>query len=320
MKRRDFLRNVLVAGTAIQFPHLWIKNSRANNTLFKLTILQTNDTHSRIDPFPIDGGRYQGLGGISRRKTLVNRIRRENPNTLLLDAGDVLQGTPYFNLFKGTIEYKSMTACGYNASTLGNHEFDNGVDSLAEALANAGFEIVNCNYNFGDTPLRPLINRFTIKEVGPIRVGITGVGISFADLVALKNHAGISYNPPYKVLQSVVNYLRKDLGCSMIVVLSHLGYKYGEPRPSDVEIAQKVNGIDWIVGGHTHTFMDAPETVISGKGYKTSILQVGWGGILVGKTDFFFENSRLMSFRTEQIMLDENLEKVEIPETRLSVG
>jgi 5'-nucleotidase len=320
MKRRDFLKNVLVTGAALQFPHLWIKNSRAGNSLFKLTILQTNDTHSRIDPFPMDGGRNQGLGGIARRKTLVNSVRAQNPYTLLLDAGDVLQGTPYFNLFKGTIEYETMTACGYNVTTLGNHEFDNGVESLAEALTHAGFDVVNCNYEFGDTPLRAIVKRFSVMEIGPLRIGITGVGISFADLVALKNHQGVSYNPPYKILQSVINYLRNDLGCSMVVVLSHLGYKYDEPIPSDVEMAYQVNGIDWIVGGHTHTFMDTPETVISKKGYKTGILQVGWAGIIVGRTDFFFESNRLISSRTKNIVLDRKYDLAGTKETGLSAG
>ncbi|MBN2367364.1 MAG: metallophosphoesterase [Calditrichaeota bacterium] len=305
MNRRDFIRNALIAGTALQFPHIWIKNSRADQKLFKLCILQTNDTHSRIDPFPMDGGRNQGLGGIARRASLVNRIRNQNPNTLLLDAGDVLQGTPYFNLFKGKLEYQTMTACGYDVSTLGNHEFDNGVDSLANALQYARFDIVNCNYEFGNTALRPIVKRFVTRQVGPFRVGITGVGISFEDLVSPKNHKGVTYEKPYHILQSVVNYLRKDLSCQLVIVLSHLGYRYDEDRPSDVEMAGEVNGIDWIIGGHTHTFMDAPDTIISKGGHQTGILQVGWAGILLGKTDFLFDNKKLVAFKSESTLIDD---------------
>jgi 5'-nucleotidase len=304
MKRRDFLRKSLVLGAATQFPHLWIKNLQAQANQFRITLLQTNDTHSRIDPFPMDGGRNQGLGGIARRATLVNQSRRQNPNTLLLDGGDVLQGTPYFNIYKGKIEYQTMSLCEYDASTLGNHEFDNGVESLATDLDYAKFSIVNCNYELGKTPLRPHIQTFVIRQMGPIKVGLTGVGIDFTDLVSPKNHKGISYIEPYKPLQSVVNYLRKDVGCSLVIVLSHLGYKYDELRPSDLTIAERVSGIDWIVGGHTHTFMKEPD-VISGKGgHVTRILQVGWAGIILGKTDLIFEGQSLVSVETDVMTVD----------------
>jgi 5'-nucleotidase len=308
MKRRDFLKNTVLAATALQFPHIWVKNTHADAGLFKLTILQTNDTHSRIDPFPLDGGRNQGLGGIARRATLINRIRRQNPNTLLVDAGDVLQGTPYFNMYKGKIEYETMTRCRYDASTLGNHEFDNGVDSLAEVLQYANFDIVNCNFDFGDSALAPGINTYITRQVGPIKVGITGVGIDFADLVAPQNHTGVSYKHPYKPLQSVVTYLRRDLGCSLVVVLSHLGLRYNEPRPSDEEMALRVNGVDWIVGGHTHTFMKEPLEILSKNRHTTRILQVGWAGILLGKTDFYFDGQKLVAVKSDPIQVNATLD------------
>jgi 5'-nucleotidase len=304
MKRRDFLKNTALAAAALQFPHIWIKNARADSDLFKLTILQTNDTHSRIDPFPLDGGRNQGLGGIARRATLINRIRSQNPNTLLVDAGDVLQGTPYFNMYKGKIEYKTMSQCGYDASTLGNHEFDNGVESLAEVLQYANFDIVNCNFDFGDSPLVSHTKTYITRQVGPIKVGITGVGIDFADLVAPQNHEGISYKHPYRPLQSIVDYLRKDLHCSLVVVLSHLGLRYKESRPSDEEMAVQVNGVDWIVGGHTHTFMKEPLEILSKNRHTSRILQVGWAGILLGKTDFYFEDQKLVAVKSDPIQVD----------------
>ncbi len=307
MNRRDFIKKGLLFGAGLQLPHIWIKNLKAKENLFNLTLLQTNDTHSRIDPFPVGSGRYRGMGGIARRATLVKKIRSENPHTLLVDAGDVLQGTPYYNLFKGKVEYLTMSKCGYDVSTLGNHEFDNGVESLTRALSYANFDIVNCNFDFGNTPLESRIRTFVIKQVGPVKVGITGVGIDFTDMVAPQNHIGISYKEPYKPLQAVVNYLRKDLGCNLIIVLSHLGYKYKEKRPDDLKLAEKVRGIDWIVGGHSHTFMEKPEEIVSEDGHITRILQVGFGGILLGKTDFIFENKNLLAVRSQNISIDSNV-------------
>jgi 5'-nucleotidase len=314
MRRRDFVKKGLLAGSALCFPHIWIKNTRAGSNIVRVSILQTNDTHSRIDPFPMDGGKNQGLGGISRRAALVKRIRQQNPNVLLLDGGDVLQGTPYFNEYKGQLEYETMTACGYNASTLGNHEFDNGVEPLAKALSYAKFDILNCNYDFGKSVLRPFIKTFITRQVGAIKVGITGVGIDFVDLVTEKHHQGMTCHRPYKPLQSVVSYLRKDQKCLLVVVLSHLGYKYEGERPSDVQMAYAVNGIDWIVGGHTHTFMNEPEIVVSKHGHTARILQVGWGGMILGKSDLLFEGPKLMAVHTDCIRLDSMIGENQLPE------
>ena len=310
MKRRQFVKNLLLATAAMSAPHIWIKRSSAEEDLFKLTLLQTNDTHSRIDPFPMDGGRNQGLGGIARRASLIKEIRRQNPNTLLVDGGDTLQGTPYFNLYGGQIEFETMTKCGYDASTLGNHEFDNGVDALANVLQYAKFDMVNCNYALDGSPLKSIIKQYTLKQVGPIKVGITGVGIDFVDLVAEKNHEGVSYLPPFERVQATVNHLRNQQGCDLIVVLSHLGYKYSdESTPSDIQLAQRVNGIDWIVGGHTHTFMDKPLLIKSIDGYPTNILQVGWAGINLGKTDFYFRDNQLVSIDSRRMIIDRDTEK-----------
>ena len=203
-----------------------------------------------------------------------------------------------------------MTECGYDASTLGNHEFDNGASALANVLQFAKFDMVNCNFAFSNSPLESIIKQYTVKEVGPIKVGITGVGIDFVDLVAKKNHEGVSYLPPFERVQSVVNHLRNHLGCDLIVVLSHLGYKYSnENTPSDIQLAQRVNGIDWIVGGHTHTFMDEPLLIKSVNGHPTNILQVGWAGILLGKTDFYFRENQLVSVDSRRMIIDRDTDK-----------
>ncbi len=304
MKRRDFLKTALISGMALQFPHFWVKRSEAEINRFRVTILQTNDTHSRIDPFPMDGGKYQGLGGIARRATLVERVRDQNPYTLLLDAGDAFQGTPYFNLFKGRVEYETMSRCGYQVGTLGNHEFDNGVEALVKAMDYARFDFVNCNFQFDDTPLRKRVKTFVVRQVGPIKVGITGVGVDFTDLVAPQNHRGVNYLEPFKPVQSVVDYLRNDLECSLVVVLSHLGYQPWGGNPGDTDLAYQVSGIDWIVGGHSHTFMDEPDVIKSKRGYTTRILQVGFGGIYLGKTDFIFEGKKLVEVQSQNYPVD----------------
>jgi 5'-nucleotidase len=307
MKRRDFIKTGLIAGTAIQFPSIWIKNANAAQNRTRITLLQTNDTHSRIDPFPMDGGRNQGKGGIARRAALVKKIRQSNPNTLLVDAGDVFQGTPYFNLYKGKVEYQTMSKCGYDFGTLGNHEFDNGVDSLLDAMQYANFEFVNCNYDFGDTALKSRVKTFSTRQIGRVKVGITGVGIEFTDLVAEPNHVGVSYHEPEKPLQTMVDYMRKQLGCSLVVVLSHLGYQGHGVQPGDIDLAGAVNGIDWIVGGHTHTFMHEPELVTSKNGYTTRVLQVGWAGLILGKSDLIFEGEKLVAVNTENVTIDSDI-------------
>jgi 5'-nucleotidase len=309
MKRRDFIKTALIAGASLQFSTVWTKKLPAQDNLIKITILQTNDTHSRIDPFPMDGSRNQGCGGIARRATLVKKVRELNPHTLLLDAGDVFQGTPYFNFYKGKIEYLTMSKCDYDASTLGNHEFDLGVEPLVTALNYASFPIINCNYDFGNTTLDPIVKTSITKQLSSIKIGITGVGIDFIDLVTPNNHKGIVYGCPVESLKKEINHLRNNLGCDFIVVLSHLGYKYKDGTVSDQVIAREVDGIDWIIGGHTHTFMKQPELIISEGGYETRILQVGFAGILLGKSDFYFEGKKLVHTETSLMEINSEVEE-----------
>lgn len=249
-----------------------------------LVILHTNDTHSRIDPFPMDGGPYQGLGGVSRRATLVRRIRHEHPHTLLLDAGDIFQGTPYFNYFRGEIEFRAMSAMGYDAATLGNHDFDNGVPGLLDALPNAAFSFVSANYRVEHPALASRVQPWLVKEVGGIKVGIFGLGIAFEGLVPPRLHEGVWYQDPYQAAESAVAQLRSQ-GCSLVICLSHIGHRYTGERPSDTLLAQRVRGIDLILGGHTHTFMDRPEVFVGPDGGSTLVHQVGFGGIRLGRID-----------------------------------
>ena len=258
-----------------------------------ITILHTNDTHSQIDPLPAND-RNAGMGGVARRATLVKRIRKENPNTLLVDAGDVLQGTPYFNFYKGEVEYKAMSAIGYDAGTLGNHEFDNGVDALAAALKFANFDVVSANYDVKGTVLESKVKRYVVKTLGGIRVGLFGLGISPTALITPDNFKGVTYIDPVVAAREVVKKLREEERCSLVVCMSHSGY-FEDGQRGDSFFASQVDGIDFIASGHTHTFMEKPVTQTQPCGAKTLIFQVGKSGIYVGRVDFTFRNGKLAS-------------------------
>ena len=289
--RRTFLATSAALGaTAIAFPRDLLKPSAADTVI---TILHTNDTHSQIDPLP-PNDKYAGKGGVARRATLVKRVRKENPNTLLIDAGDVLQGTPYFNFYKGEVEYKAMSAIGYDAGTLGNHEFDNGVEALAAALKFANFDIVSANYDVKGTALEGRVKPYVVKTVAGIRVGLFGLGISPAALITPANFKGITYIEPVIAAGDVVKKLRQEERCGLVVCMSHLGY-YEDGKRGDSFVASQVDGIDFIASGHTHTFMEQPVTQAQPCGAKTLIFQVGKSGIYVGRVDFTFRTGKMVA-------------------------
>lgn len=275
----------------------WLESKSAPGDVV-ITILHTNDTHSQIDPLPAND-RNAGKGGVARRATLVKRVRKENPNTLLLDGGDVLQGTPYFNFYRGEVEYKAMSAIGYDAGTIGNHEFDNGIEALAAALKFANFDIVSANYDFKGTALEGTVKPYVIKTVAGVRIGLFGLGISPVALITPETFKGVTYKDPVAVARESISILKQREKCALIVCLSHLGY-YPNPRPNQVgdsQLAAQVNGIDYIVSGHTHTFMQEPVKQLQPCGAETLIFQVGKSGIYVGRADFTFRSGKLASVR-----------------------
>ncbi|HEX8845794.1 MAG TPA: metallophosphatase [Pyrinomonadaceae bacterium] len=262
-----------------------------------ITILHTNDQHSQIDPLPAND-RNAGKGGVARRATLVKRLRAENPNTLLLDAGDTFQGTPYFNFYRGEVEYKAMTAIGYDVVTLGNHDFDNGVEALAEAMKFAKFEFVSANYDVRGTAIESRVKPYVVRELGGVRIGIFGLGISPTGLITPENFKGIKYYDPVKVSVGAVRVLRERERCAMVVCASHLGY-YPNPKGDDVgdsQVAAQVDGIDFIASGHTHTFMQQPVLVKQPGGANTVIFQVGKSGIYLGRVDFTVRANKVTAF------------------------
>lgn len=260
--------------------------ARAAEAVPRITLLHTNDTHSRLEPF--ENGKLAGLGGIARRAALIRAIRTRNPHTLVLDAGDTFQGTPYYNAFAGHAEFETMSAAGYDCATLGNHDFDKGVDALVSAMGKARFSFVSANYDIDAPSLRARVNPFEVRAIGGRRIGLFGLGVSFAGLVSGSLHAGVRYTAPVAAARAAVDTLRSTHGVDAVVLLSHLGYFGHGSEPGDVELAEAVPGIDVIIGGHTHTFLDAPHVVTHRTGGSTAIVQVGSSGTHLGQVDLLF--------------------------------
>ncbi|MDQ3667030.1 MAG: metallophosphatase [Acidobacteriota bacterium] len=282
------------SGSAAESSATPLLQPRRGETL--ITILHTNDTHSQIDPIPANDKLFPGKGGVARRATLVKRVRKENPNTLLVDGGDVFQGTPYFNFYKGEVEYKAMSEIGYDVGTLGNHEFDNGVDALAAAMQFAKFDLVSANYDVRGTPLESKVKLYVVREIKGVRIGLFGLGVSPVGLITPANFKGVTYRDPVVAAREVVKILRGTERCSMVIAITHLGY-YPEPRGGtigDSQVAAQVDGIDFIAGGHSHTFMEKPVRVKQPSGQETLIFQVGKSGIYLGRVDFVVRSGRIV--------------------------
>lgn len=253
----------------------------------KITILHTNDTHSHIEP--LSGGRNDGKGGVARRAAVVKRVRTENPNTILLDCGDIFQGTPYFNFYGGELEIKLMSMIGYDAATIGNHDFDNGVEGLYKQLPHAQFDFVISNYDLKNTILDGHTLPYKIIVKDDIRIGLMGVGIELKGLVDPKMYKETVYNDPVTVAQDMAKTLRYEQHCDIIICMSHLGYSYRDDKISDLKLARLTSGIDLIIGGHTHTFLDKPIVVKNAAGKDVMVNQVGCYGINLGRIDFTLE-------------------------------
>lgn len=289
MHRRKFLKETLYTGGAVfaasLLPNFSFASSEADTKT--LTVLHTNDVHSRIDPFPMDGSRNAGLGGVAARAALINDIRKENDNVLLLDAGDIFQGTPYFNIYKGEPEIKAMAAMGYDAATMGNHDFDAGMENFATQLQHANFPIIICNYEFNNTPLEGKTIPYKIINKGGIKIGILGIGIEGKGLIPDNLFGNTVYKNPIECANRTANILKKE-GCDLIICLSHLGDKYNDDKISDEILAKECYDIDLIIGGHTHRFFTEPRKYTNRKGRETLVNQVGWGGIQLGRLDYEF--------------------------------
>lgn len=258
----------------------------------KITVLHTNDVHSQIDPLPDNHYRYPGLGGFARRASIIEAIRKENPNTILLDAGDIFQGTPYFNYYGGEIEFKLMSKLNYDLATIGNHDFDNGIDGLFGQLPNATFDFVSANYDFKKTVLDSHIKPYKVLVRDGIRIGVFGLGIQLQGLVSKNLYKETKYLDPIEIAQDMTQTLKHEEKCDIVICLSHIGYDYKKSpdRISDVNLAKKTKDIDLIIGGHTHTLLPKPTVVDNAVGEKVLINQCGNSGVYMGQIDFYLDN------------------------------
>ncbi|MCU7612932.1 metallophosphatase [Chryseobacterium sp. GMJ5] len=298
MNRKSFLKTITGGTLAMTLaPNLMmaedlqildIKSDR------KLTILHTNDQHSRIEPFDESYTKNPNQGGFARRASLIQKIRSEENNVLLLDSGDIFQGTPYFNFFGGEVEFKLMSMMKYDASTMGNHDFDNGLQGFLNALPNAKFPFICSNYDFKNTVLDGKTSPYKIFIKNGIKVGIFGVGIKLDGLVGKKQYQETVYSDPIEVAQHYSNFLKTEKKCDLVICLSHIGYDYKEDpeKVSDKILAAKTENIDLILGGHTHTFLPEPQNFINRQGKNVLVNQVGWAGLLLGRLDFFFDSNK----------------------------
>lgn len=287
INRRKFLKET---GSALVLASLFPEMATAAAEK-SITILHTNDVHSRLEPFPMDGSRNQGLGGVARRAHLIEQIRKSVDQVLLLDAGDIFQGTPYFNLYKGEPEIKAMSMMGYDAATMGNHDFDAGIDNFSNQLQHASFPIVICNYDFTGTTMENRFLPYKVFRKGNLKIGVIGIGIELHGLVPENLFGSTVYQNPIEKANMNAGILRKQ-GCDLVICLSHLGDKYDDNKVSDEVLARETYDIDLIIGGHTHRFFESPRKYLNRKGREVVVNQVGWAGIQLGRLDYTFSDAR----------------------------
>jgi len=302
MDRRAFLASGAALAAATCLPRgLAAGPSAAADGSTRVVLLHTNDTHSRLDPFPMDGGRFEGLGGVARRKTLVDRARKAEPNVLLIDCGDVFQGTPYFNFFGGVAEYEAMSRLGYDLATLGNHDFDGGTATLKKAMEHAKFQFVCANHAYTDPELAARVKPWVVHSFGDVRVGFFGLSVAFEGLVAPNLHTGAEYRDVLESAREAVKALREREGVHAVVAITHLGVDDDAHSPGDVTLAKSVGGIDLILGGHSHSWLKKPKAVERPGGGVTQIQQVGFAGIWLGRVVLAFEGTRLAAIEGDAL-------------------
>lgn len=303
ISRRLFIRNI-AAGTAGLSLGIVPFELLASADFTTVSILHTNDMHCHIEPFTGSNERYANKGGIARISELAKIQKAKNPNTLLLDAGDMFQGTPYFNYFKGELMLKVMSAAGYDAGTIGNHEFDNGLQGILNPLPNAEFPLINSNYDFSDTILDDKFPGFKIFKRSGIKIGIYAVGIELHGLVGKKNYENTVYNDPVQVATKMESFLKNDKKCDLVICLSHLGLRYRNKTVCDMVLAEETSMTDLIIGGHTHTYLEKPIEQLNKAGKPVIVNQAWWGGLVVGKVDFVFERSKKKKVGTYSEVLE----------------
>lgn len=249
----------------------------------RLVILHTNDTHSCIFPLNphLADTMLAGRGGFIRRAEMVRRERSKHPDMLLFDSGDFSQGSPYYTLYKGDVEVGLMNLMRYDAATIGNHEFDFGVENMARLFKKADFPIVCANYDFTGTALEGVVKPYVVLKRGGLRIGVFGLSPQLDWLVMAKTCAGVKYNDPVKAANDVAKLLKEREKCDIVVCLSHLGWDI--IGIDDTELMRQTRNIDIVLGGHSHSYFNALEYVENLDGREIPNDQNGKHGIYVGK-------------------------------------
>ncbi|MDG2194203.1 MAG: metallophosphatase [Polaribacter sp.] len=304
MNRRTFIQQTTAAVSlttigGLSLPSFGTKKQK------HITILHTNDTHSHVEPFEASHYKHANKGGVARRATLIESIRNENPNTLLLDAGDIFQGTPYFNYFGGELEFKLMSMLNYDLATIGNHDFDNAIDGFYKQLPHAKFNFVSANYDFKNTVLDSHVKPYQIFIKDGIKIGVFGLGIELTGLVSPKMYKETVYLDPSEMAQDMSRILKDEQQCDLVICLSHLGYYYQKnpTKISDLNLAKKTKNIDLIIGGHTHTFLPKPTIVKNSMHENMLVNQVGAYGINLGRIDFYFDSNNNKTSQGKTILV-----------------
>ena len=302
MKRRNFIKKTSASLALASVGGLTFKSCETKPK--HITILHTNDTHSQIEPFDPNHHKFANKGGVARRASLIQKVRNENPNTLLLDAGDIFQGTPYFNYFGGEIEFKLMSLLKYDAATMGNHDFDNSIEGFHRQLPNASFDFVCANYDFKNTILNTLVKPYKIFFKDGIKIGVFGLGIELQNLVSPELFKETTYLDPIEITKDITRELKENENCDLIICLSHLGYHYkNTQKVSDLKLAAATKDIDLIIGGHTHTFLPKPTLVKNVNNETVIVNQVGAYGVNLGRIDFYFDNQSNKEISNKTIII-----------------
>ncbi len=278
MNRRIFIKENLLLASGIFLSDMLFSQDIQSK---RFHVFHTNDMHSRVEAFPLSHSKYPGMGGMVNLSGKLNKLRKSYPDYLLLDSGDFLQGTPYFNEFGGKVEVEMMNMMGYDFVTLGNHEFDNGEEALADLLSLAKFKVICANYDFSNSPLAQLVSNepaVVARMIGRrlFRIGIIGVGVDLNGLAIPKNRKGVVCNEPIAVANKQAAFLANEQNCDLVIVLSHLGYQH------DILLAKESKNIDMILGGHSHTVLSKPTLVQNLLNKDVVVNQMGRDALYLG--------------------------------------
>ena len=255
----------------------------------QLVVLHTNDVHSCIMPLNenLDNKDIAGRGGFVRRVNMIKEQRALHPDLLFFDSGDFSQGSGYYTLFKGDVEIGLMNQMGYDAATIGNHEFDFGLDNMARIFSKANFPIVCSNYDFTGTPCEGLVKDYITINRNGLKIGVFGLGAPLKGLVANPNCEGVKFLDPADTAKKYIKLLRKQEKCDVVICLSHLGWEISEYP--DQQFIREIDGCDLVLGGHTHTYMPTLEYAPDKTGKMIPDDQNGKHGVFIGKLVLTFQ-------------------------------